>query len=73
VIAAVLFIFCPLRKGYAEMKFTPQKGLFRLAIVVVLVLVCLPVAKEVALHTACTILFIGWLFCWVIGGFFDMD
>ena len=55
------------------MEFTPKRGLFRLVMVAVVVLVCLPIAKDIALHIMCTIFFIGWLFCWLIGGFFDTD
>jgi hypothetical protein len=55
------------------MKFTPARGLFRLLMVAVVALVCLPAAKDIALQAICTLFLVGWLLCWIIGGFFDME
>ena len=55
------------------MKFTPRKGLFRLAIVAAGVLIGLPFAESFSFLVACALLAIGWALYWLIGGFFDID
>ena len=56
------------------MKFTPKRGLFRLVIVAVIVLVCLPIAKDVrilccmyaVLHRLVALLANRWFFRFVL-------
>jgi hypothetical protein len=55
------------------MKFTIKKGLIHLVIAAVIILVSLPIANSVEFHVLCILFCIGWLVCWVIGGFFNMD
>jgi len=55
------------------MKFTAKKGMLRLAMVAVGILIGLPFAKSFSFLVVCALLCIGWVLYWLIGGFFDMD
>ena len=55
------------------MKATYKKGLLRLAIVGVGVLIGLPFAKSFSFLVICALLAIGWVIYWLIGGFFNID
>jgi len=71
--AAVLFHFTPPWKGDAAMKFTPIKGLIRLVMVMMAVLIGLPFTKSFSFIAVCALLCIGWVFYWLVGSFFDVD
>ncbi len=81
--AAVLFFFlpsrmghhvgCPTVEGAAAMKFTPIKGLVRLVMVATGVLIGLPFTKSFSFLVVCALLCTGWVFYWLVGGFFDGD
>ena len=55
------------------MKATYKKGLLRLAIVGVGVLIGLPFAERFSFLVICALLAIGWVLYWLIGGFFGVD
>jgi len=55
------------------MKFTPVKGTFRLVMVAMGVLIGLPFAKSFSFIVVCALLCTGWVFYWLVGGFFDAD
>jgi O-antigen/teichoic acid export membrane protein len=73
VIAAVLFNFWPLRKRTSGMKFTPKKGVLRLVMVAVGILLGLPFAESFTFIVVCALVCIGWVLYELIGGFFDVD
>ncbi len=73
VIAAVLFNFAPAAERTAAMKVTLKRGVFRLVMASVVIIVSLPIAKSVEFHVLCIVFCIGWLLYWLIGGFFDME
>jgi hypothetical protein len=71
--AAVLFLLrCP-KERLAAMKVTIKKGLLRIIMAFAGALIGLPFAKSFSFLTVCTLLIIGWLLYWLIGGFFNMD
>ena len=55
------------------MKLTPVKGLIRLVMTSVGVLIGLPFVKSFSFFVICALLAMGWVFYWLIGGFFDID
>ena len=56
-----------------KVKATYKKGLLRLAVVGVGVLIGLPFAKRFSFLVVCALLAIGWVVYWLIGGFFGID
>jgi hypothetical protein len=55
------------------MKFTPKKGVLRLAVTAVGVSIGLPFVKSFSFLVGCALLGAGWVVYWLIGGFFDVD
>jgi hypothetical protein len=55
------------------MKFTPVKGLIRLVMASVGVLIGLPFARSFSFLVICALLAMGWVLYWLVGGFFDID
>ena len=59
--------------GDMAMKLTPIKGLVRLVMVAMGVLIGLPFAKSFSFLVICALLAMGWVLYWLVGGFFDCD
>jgi hypothetical protein len=55
------------------MKFTPKKGVLRLGMVAVGILLGLPFAESFTFIVVCALVCIGWVLYELIGGFFDVD
>jgi hypothetical protein len=62
---------CGFEERAIAMKFTPRKGLFRLAVAALIIAMSLLLTKSFPFLVIYALFYTGWAICWLIGGFFD--